>query len=101
GIRDFHVTGVQTCALPICILKTQCRPRLISLSSFIGQIIISACNASKPSNTNCDQTASKSGKCAASPVRAGSSTTRGWRCRKSRSEERRVGKQCECRRKLE
>src|SRR5690606_2141845 len=21
GIRDFHVTGVQTCALPICILK--------------------------------------------------------------------------------
>src|SRR5690606_18483836 len=66
-----------------CILKTQCRPCLISLSSLIGQIIISACNASKPSNTNCDQTASKSGKCAASPVRAGSSTTRGWRCRKS------------------
>src|SRR5690606_39858584 len=21
GIRDFHVTGVQTCALPICVLK--------------------------------------------------------------------------------
>ena len=32
-----------------------------TLSSPIGQIIISACNASKPSNTNCDQTASKSG----------------------------------------
>src|SRR5690606_41043999 len=23
GIRDFHVTGVQTCALPICILHQQ------------------------------------------------------------------------------
>src|SRR5690606_40745137 len=22
GIRDFHVTGVQTCALPICILAS-------------------------------------------------------------------------------
>src|SRR5690606_39289788 len=21
GIRDFHVTGVQTCALPICVLR--------------------------------------------------------------------------------
>src|SRR5690606_40342693 len=23
GIRDFHVTGVQTCALPIYLMKTQ------------------------------------------------------------------------------
>src|SRR5690606_39796851 len=23
GIRDFHVTGVQTCALPICIVETR------------------------------------------------------------------------------
>src|SRR5690606_39756866 len=23
GIRDFHVTGVQTCALPICSLKEE------------------------------------------------------------------------------
>src|SRR5690606_40604453 len=25
GIRDFHVTGVQTCALPICLLALYCR----------------------------------------------------------------------------
>src|SRR5690606_39442823 len=24
GIRDFHVTGVQTCALPICDLRPYC-----------------------------------------------------------------------------
>src|SRR5690606_40546267 len=24
GIRDFHVTGVQTCALPICVLDPAC-----------------------------------------------------------------------------
>src|SRR5690606_39394396 len=24
GIRDFHVTGVQTCALPICVLLGIC-----------------------------------------------------------------------------
>src|SRR5690606_40754428 len=23
GIRDFHVTGVQTCALPICVFQAQ------------------------------------------------------------------------------
>ncbi|SPY09324.1 Uncharacterised protein [Oligella urethralis] len=66
-----------------CILKTQCRPCLISLSSLIGHIIISACNASKPSNTNCDQTASKSGKYAVSLAPAGSFSTRRWRCRRS------------------
>src|SRR5690606_41880112 len=26
GIRDFHVTGVQTCALPICHLRLQTDP---------------------------------------------------------------------------
>src|SRR5690606_501057 len=26
GIRDFHVTGVQTCALPICILRNENDP---------------------------------------------------------------------------
>src|SRR5690606_39442756 len=29
GIRDFHVTGVQTCALPICELSGGERARLI------------------------------------------------------------------------
>src|SRR5690606_40896147 len=26
GIRDFHVTGVQTCALPICLPEAPARP---------------------------------------------------------------------------
>src|SRR5690606_40352063 len=26
GIRDFHVTGVQTCALPICADRFPCNP---------------------------------------------------------------------------
>src|SRR5690606_27815106 len=31
GIRDFHVTGVQTCALPI-LLRTQTRMRVLVLA---------------------------------------------------------------------
>src|SRR5690606_14234733 len=33
GIRDFHVTGVQTCALPICITKGKPNSCAISLPS--------------------------------------------------------------------
>src|SRR5690606_40021105 len=29
GIRDFHVTGVQTCALPICLEKEESDPRYL------------------------------------------------------------------------
>src|SRR5690606_41072651 len=29
GIRDFHVTGVQTCALPISQITKSCKPFLI------------------------------------------------------------------------
>src|SRR5690606_40019198 len=32
GIRDFHVTGVQTCALPIC--KTGALGQIFSLAEF-------------------------------------------------------------------
>src|SRR5690606_40111457 len=31
GIRDFHVTGVQTCALPISVLPTPVGPRKMKL----------------------------------------------------------------------
>src|SRR5690606_40665013 len=30
GIRDFHVTGVQTCALPIFVALLVCRPKEFS-----------------------------------------------------------------------
>src|SRR5437870_13626357 len=59
GIRDGHVTGVQTCALPIYGL-------------FLDSGQMRACQA---------------------PVRFGTT-------RSGRSEERRVGKECRCRRSL-
>src|SRR5690606_39743658 len=31
GIRDFHVTGVQTCALPICVWLTHC-PGIVAMA---------------------------------------------------------------------
>src|SRR5207253_5065803 len=50
GIRDGHVTGVQTCALPICKVRTMTRsvverdaegiPRaILSLSSDLSQVL--------------------------------------------------------------
>src|SRR5690606_41184513 len=35
GIRDFHVTGVQTCALPICVARNPLR-ELSALATAIG-----------------------------------------------------------------
>lgn len=66
-----------------CILKTQCCPCRISLSLLIGQEYNWVCDDFKPTNTNCGQTASKSDKCAASLARAGSCSTRRWRCRRN------------------
>src|SRR5437660_8781221 len=33
GIRDGHVTGVQTCALPICIVETWAADRRVAVAS--------------------------------------------------------------------
>src|SRR5690606_41136052 len=41
GIRDFHVTGVQTCTLPICLgveIKTSCGVK--SIEKFDNQWIV-------------------------------------------------------------
>src|SRR5690606_39987068 len=71
GIRDFHVTGVQTCALPICTNAPRCTSRM---------------KRGLPGGRNgIRQQASTPG---ASPW--GNTTT-------SRSEERRVGKECRSR----
>src|SRR5690606_39717700 len=59
GIRDFHVTGVQTCALPICMLprdllddvkqlastQTGIRPDRIMISATHTHTAASACGA--------------------------------------------------------
>src|SRR5690606_40409465 len=75
GIRDFHVTGVQTCALPICstcAATTRCcyRPPI-------------CCFRGKPAMPRC---------CSTTPCRRAPS------CWTPRSEERRVGKECRSRR---
>src|SRR5215475_1552511 len=38
GIRDFHVTGVQTCALPISPLTSRANPRVSSASPWTATI---------------------------------------------------------------
>src|SRR5690349_25142664 len=70
GIRDLYVTGVQTCALPICSRASCGTSRTRSTSSSRG--------------TRCCRCW-----CTATPR----SPARAW----SRSEERRVGKECRCR----
>src|SRR5690606_41463001 len=71
GIRDFHVTGVQTCALPIS--ASPARP----------------CSA-------CSRPASRSGACSSATCwpRSRCSPCSCPPCRCTRSEERRVGKEC-------
>src|SRR5690606_39824327 len=77
GIRDFHVTGVQTCALPIC-----CNGRRGCSGNF------------RPSSSSCSGT----------PSIAPSGADRTWACSRCgdcepaqlgtlRSEERRVGEE--------
>src|SRR5436309_10715635 len=71
GIRDFHVTGVQTCALPIYRSSSKpCRPLEVS-----GLNILSMHSSERW----------------VLPVTSTS------RLRKMRSEERRVGKECRSR----
>src|SRR5690625_8038186 len=72
GIRDGHVTGVQTCALPI------------SKSSFNGKYVPNASNESKYS-TGCSKVTFNVKSSSASTLNSSGSL---------RSEERRVGKEC-------
>src|SRR5690606_40012628 len=79
GIRDFHVTGVQTCALPILILfgtRYTARGAMPSITSS---------KLSKSTLTNLRSFILGSG-------------WSGWPLKSPRSEERRVGKGCGCRR---
>src|SRR5690606_39572841 len=74
GIRAFHVTGVQTCALPIFLRAARPRSRCFSIS------------ASKPA-TSTESPRSVARSCVMS---SGNPYV-------SRSEERRVGKECRSR----
>src|SRR5207244_12792499 len=72
GIRDDLVTGVQTCALPIC-----CRSDRVKMSSSKSSVAASShCKSSRKSASGCSGRAKM-------PMKR----------RKTRSEERRVGKE--------
>src|SRR5690606_39800676 len=78
GIRDFHVTGVQTCALPIYL-----RPRRL------GQLHLESLQAAHRS----------ADRACGFRYSAGASADRGHDLHRAlaRSEERRVGKECRSR----
>src|SRR5690606_40494184 len=87
GIRDFHVTGVQTCALPISSR---------SAGSWSEGGIWSSCAAERSSSPSGPETP-RGGYCASATStssirRETSPTSTRWA---PRSEERRVGKECE------
>src|SRR5690606_40792484 len=89
GIRDFHVTGVQTCALPICEIVDHLvtiGPEQPDAAFGTHPLAVSAidCNGSHLFSIQ------------KKPV------FKYWPdgidvCSKNRSEERRVGKECRCR----
>src|SRR5690606_40896008 len=91
GIRGFHVTGVQTCALPISFVG------VVSVlpSSAKRQIqTCSSCGCWRFGLPRVPDSRPKSGEIVATPQeRAGFNDNR----RMARSEERRVGKECRSR----
>src|SRR5690606_40654885 len=90
GIRDFHVTGVQTCALPI------------SLASFITSLIITfyaipvVIRVAEIKHLFDEPDERKLHKSSV-PTLGGLAIFAGMIFSLTRSEERRVGKECRCR----
>src|SRR5690606_40363931 len=98
GIRDFHVTGVQTCALPISPIDHGVdRPEVYSSNAQpTGTNRPRACHTSTQQNQQTPIAYSL-------PASTNMMTTKTWLPRSkhvsvSRSEERRVGKRCRMRR---
>src|SRR5690606_39562574 len=87
GIRDFHVTGVQTCALPILVLAEDVRPRL--------HLLLDQSHAAplplRPADAAGLEAAHSRSPSVAGPL------DRRHRIPPVRSEERRVGKECRTR----
>src|SRR5690606_40652764 len=97
GIRDFHVTGVQTCALPICIREQHVFSRCQQLPERRATHPISLCTHANRSTDDAEQTR-------LFPTRDGITLPRSkhdaanQEFRAVRSEERRVGKERSTRR---
>src|SRR5690606_40850375 len=87
GIRDFHVTGVQTCALPIC---TEVKAEAAAANK-----------AGTIAKGDADAKAAKASDTATTKPRADvkaetAAANKAGTIEKGRSEERRVGKECRC-----
>src|SRR5437588_10607913 len=95
GIRDHCVTGVQTCALPISAAPAGTRTRLRSTCSLLLKSA-SAARLSRPSRVRSWVVKTM---CAASSFSRSrlSPTCQAMPMLRSRSEERRVGKECRSR----
>src|SRR5690606_40144471 len=87
GIRDFHVTGVQTCALPISTAVANPRPALDR--RYTDQLCPTTAATPLAAATPSSKPSRRAMITGARPFRPSST---------ARSEERRVGKECRSRR---
>src|SRR5690606_40729097 len=92
GIRDFHVTGVQTCALPIsaCFSAPEC-PQPAGQTEVVVEPILSLSPWHFQALSACANVLSSA---SAPPNLQRKSVRPIFSIRSSRSEERRVGKEC-------
>src|SRR5207302_7055975 len=84
GIRDFHVTGVQTCALPISasfLIQSSLTPSFFASRSARTSGVPPTCRPTVGGRSSGSSSAKRHSVC-------------GRRENSSRSEERRVGKEC-------
>src|SRR5205807_5006438 len=95
GIRDYKVTGVQTCALPISAhLVCRSLPGSMRMTSMVIDFVWISLN---PCGTPAGIMISSPAEILRlSPPSMGVPRAPGPRTGRSRSEERRVGKECEC-----
>src|SRR5690606_41116732 len=98
GIRDFHVTGVQTCALPICDQTALVQAFALSALMLISGIILSVIVVFRAADRIAR--ARETGAFDLLAVTPGGSFGASWAIFTAslRSEERRVGKEWESRR---